>query len=253
MKRLTFAGTAASSLLLISAVPALAQEQNQDNVEVLANWTYDPLYAEGWSVEYMFDESEIVNADGETIGDVENVIFSNDGKVLGIIAEIGGFLDIGDTHISVPWDEVTLARGIDELTVLVTEANIGDYDVLGDYDWGSEIVTKSDMQGSTAKVEDNIEAGPGIFKATDLIGDFAYLPEDIHYGYIADIIVQDGMIGAVVTDAAAYGRSGYYAYPYSYYGATPSVGARYDMPYEDVQIDTIESFDYSKLQSRPVE
>jgi hypothetical protein len=84
---------------LIAGSPALAQD---DEVQVLAGWGYDELYYEGWSVEHMFDMTEVVDGDGEVIGDVENIIFSNDGMVLGIIAEIGGIWDIADTHVHVP-------------------------------------------------------------------------------------------------------------------------------------------------------
>jgi len=252
MKRMTTAATAASSLVLITATSVFAQEQTQDNVEVLSAWAYDALYAEGWSVESMFNETEVVNIEGEVIGDVENIMFSNDGKVLGLIAEIGGVLDVGDTHISVPWDEVTVAKGIGELTVLVTETNIGDYDVFGDY-WGSEeLVTAADMTGSAEPVNDDITTGPSIFKATDLIGDYVFLSDNVRYGYISDLIVQDGAIAAIVTDASAYGRNGYYAYPYP--GAvTPMGSARYDLPYNSVEIDTIDAFDYEQLKSNAAE
>jgi hypothetical protein len=63
-----------SILALLVAGPVVAQE----NVQVLTDWSYDSLYADGWSVENMFDTTEIIGANGEDLGDVENVIFSND-------------------------------------------------------------------------------------------------------------------------------------------------------------------------------
>jgi len=99
----------------------------------------------------------------------------------------------------------------------------------------------------TQPVDDDLVAGSGIFKATDLIGDYAYLPDGARYGYVADIIVQDGAISALVTDAAAYGRRGYYAYPYAYRG---DMNRRYELPYDPVEIDTLENSDYEQLQSR---
>jgi len=90
---------ATSLCALMVAMPAQAQEEQgqQDDVQVLSSWNYDPLYAEGWNVENMFDMTEVVDANGEDIGDIENVIFSNEGEVLGIIAQVGGFWDILDT------------------------------------------------------------------------------------------------------------------------------------------------------------
>ena len=105
MKRVSTTATA-SIIALIAAMPAMAQDDTtQDgNVDILATWNYDPLYAEGWSVDNMFDETDVIGDNGEEIGDVENIIFSNDGQILGIIAQVGGFWDIGDTHVFVPWN-----------------------------------------------------------------------------------------------------------------------------------------------------
>jgi len=240
---LSTVGTA-STFALGAISPALAQD---DNVEVLAEWGYDALYAEGWSVENMFDMTEIVDANGEEIGDVENVIFSNDGEVLGIIAQVGGFWDIGDTHVHVPWDEVSMSGGIAQLQVPVTEDTVDDYDIFGGM-WGDEQIVTQDEIDRTQQVDDDLVAGSGIFKATDLMGDYAYLSDGTPYGYVSDLIVQNGSVSAVVSDAATYGRPGYYASPYAYRG--DMLGPRYDMPYGATQVDTIESFNYENLQSR---
>lgn len=237
-----------SILALLVAGPVVAQE----NVQVLTNWSYDSLYADGWSVENMFDTTEIIGTNGEDIGDVENVIFSNDGEVLGIIAEVGGFWDIGDTHVHVPWDEVNIGETIQQAQIPVTEENVGNYDVFGDY-WGGERVNTEADAGPTDVADDDLLAGPGIFKATDLIGSFTYLSDGMRYGYVSDIIVENGVISAIVADAATYGRGGYYAYPYSYRGISPMGIPRYNMPYNATEIDTIENFDYEQLQSRGTE
>jgi len=236
---------AASTLALVTASPLLAQ----DNVEVLARWNYSTLYTSGWSVENMFDVTEVIDANGEAIGDVENVVFSDEGEVLGLIAEVGGVWDIGDTHIHIPWEEVEMGDTVEQAMVPVTEETIDQYDVFDD-DWLDEgTITQADTD-ATEPVDDDLAAGPNIFKATDLIGDYAHLSDGVRYGYIADIIVEDGAIGALVTDAATYGRRGYFAYPYDYRGVSPATGPRYDMPYTAQELDTIENFDYEQLQSR---
>jgi len=248
MKQFTIAAGAASTLAIITATPTFAQ----DNVQILSNWTYDSLYAEGWSVENMFGMTEVIDVNGEDIGDIENIIFSNDGQVLGIIAQVGGFWDIGDTHVHVPWGEVTMVDGIQQMQVPVTEATVDDYDVFGDY-WGEDQVITEAATDSTKVVDDDLDTGPNIFKATDLIGSYAYLSDGARYGYISDIIVQNDTISAIVTDAAAYGRRGYYAYPYGDRGVSPMASTRYEMPYDGAQVDTIETFDYEQLQSRVAE
>ena len=99
----------------------------------LSSWTYDPLYAEGWSVEIMFAMTIVVDASGDDNGDIENVIFANDGEVVGIIAEVCGFWDILDTRVHAPWNEVTLEGGIQRMRSPVTEETIDDYDVFAAY------------------------------------------------------------------------------------------------------------------------
>lgn len=247
MARILFSFTVGSCFVAVSAVSSLAQEQTNENVEILSNWGYDPLYAEGWSVGDMFAMTDVVDVNGEEIGNVENVVFSNDGEVLGIIAEVGGFWDIADTHVFVPWDEVTVEAGIQQVQVPVTEETIDDYDVFGGNWFDEEIITQTDTEAIQA-VDDDLIAGAGVFKATDLIGDYTYLQDNVRYGYVADIIVQERALSALVVDAGAYGRRGYYAFPYAYRGDMNF--PRYDLPYDPGQVDTIENFDYERLQSR---
>lgn len=242
MKRLTTG--AASTIALVIATQSGAQNQE---VQLLSDWRYDALYTAGWSVDNMFDMTEIVDANGDEIGDIENIIFSNDGQVLGIIAQVGGFWDIGDTHVHIPWDAVTLQDGIARMIIPVTQDTIDDYDVFGDGWFDDQVISAADT-AVTQVVDDDLVAGAGIFKATDLIGDYVYLSDGARYGYVADIIVQDGAISAMVTDAGASGRSGFYAYPYAY--RADMYGPRYELPYETNDVDTIEAFDYTQMQSR---
>src|SRR5680860_1237717 len=80
----------------------------QDRVQIVpaGSWNYDRIYGSGWSYDRLIDEAEVIGPEGDDIGDVENLIIGRDGKVKAVIAEIGGFLDIGDTHVAVPWDRL---------------------------------------------------------------------------------------------------------------------------------------------------
>ncbi|MDN3722456.1 PRC-barrel domain-containing protein [Roseibium salinum] len=212
---------------------------------MLSEWRYDPLYSAGWSVERMFDETDVVDTAGEEIGDVENIIFSDDGRVLSVIAEVGGVWDIGDTHVSIPWEEARLSEDGTRLTVPVTEDNVDDYSVFEKKSSFFQTDTED-----IAKVEDDLATGTTVFKATDLMGDYAYLSENTRYGYVTDMIVNNGTISAVIVDAAAYGRPGFYAYPYYGYNAAPSYYPRYNLPYAADEIDVLENFDYDQLRSQ---
>jgi sporulation protein YlmC with PRC-barrel domain len=249
MKTFSLTLTTASALALAVAAPAIAQESEQsegDSVTLLSSWTYDPIYESGWSVENMFNTTEVVDEDGEVIGDVENIIFSNEGELLGVIAEIGGFWDIGDTHVHVPWSDVVADDGIEQIEVPVTEETVDNFDVFG----GSAGEEQIDEDATTevTPVNDDLDAGPGVFKATDLMGDYVYLTDDVEYGYVADLLVQDGTLSAIVADARSYGQAGYYAYPYNFSGTAPMDSSRYDLPYNTTEIDTLENFDYTQLE-----
>ncbi|MHA6325932.1 PRC-barrel domain-containing protein [Roseivivax sp. CAU 1753] len=53
--------------------------------------TYD-MVGEGW----------------DEIGEIEDVVLSKSGQMMGVVIEIGGFLDIGDKHVYLPLDNVQL-------------------------------------------------------------------------------------------------------------------------------------------------
>ena len=52
------------------------------------------------------DEASVYGPTGEDIGSVENLVIGAEGRLLGIIAQVGGFLSIGDTHVFVPWEQL---------------------------------------------------------------------------------------------------------------------------------------------------
>jgi sporulation protein YlmC with PRC-barrel domain len=277
-------------LAAMAAAPAMAQDTTTvdpvsqagtltaDNVIALEGWGYDDLYARGMSAEEFIDEYEVYGAAGEEIGDVEDVIVGADGEVLAVVAEIGGFIDIGDTHVAVPWDEVELVVGEQAITVPVTDENVENYGVYGEgYAFGDAAV---DVTGAVAGQEvvsgiDDQELGPRAYRVSEIIGDYVRIRDDAagddamadegmaregmmgrpgypgragyrDYGYVNDVIIAEGRVQAVVVNPdLAYGR-GYYAYPYyspSYYG----YGPYYDLPYGEDEVGAVEPFEYERL------
>ncbi|HEV7344898.1 MAG TPA: PRC-barrel domain-containing protein [Devosia sp.] len=221
-----------------------------NEVITLADWRYDDLYGQGVSVEELMDDMEVWGVTGEEIGSVENVLFGADGQVLALVAEVGGFWDIGDTHVSIPWDMVEV--GLENIVVPVTEDTVGDYSVFNEgYAYDDAYVTATsaatDIQEVGGDGFDTLETGPSVWRATDLIGDYARIRDaDTYqnYGYVNDIIIRDGEIAATVISAdAGYGAPGYYAYPYTGYAG----GDYYDVPYGRTEVDTLEPYDYNRM------
>lgn len=220
----------------------------QAEVIALPEWQTDALYADGRSVEFMLDETEVYGPDGEEIGSLENIVFSNDGRVLSVVAEVGGFWDIADTHVNVPWDEVEFAAG--RMTIPVTEENAEDYSLFKTSYLGIE-----EAASETMVVEDDLQTGTRAFRASELIGDYARIRDQgggenafVNYGYVNDLIIRDGQLAAVVVSPdAGYAGPGYYAYPYYGYGWAPGT-PYYNMPYGEDEVAQVEPLDYDRLE-----
>ncbi|MGP9821585.1 PRC-barrel domain-containing protein [Salinarimonas sp. NSM] len=269
-------------LAAIAAAPAMAQDASvapttegvapggtlaAQNIVAMDDWRYDEIYAGGMSAEEFIDEYEVYGAAGEEIGDVEDVIVGADGRILAVVAEIGGFIDIGDTHVAVPWDEVEMAVGEQAITIPVTEDTIDDYGVFGTGYYGDDYGVGGDVAATGAVVEqevvtglDDAELGPRAYRVSEIIGDYARIRGDDdtprNYGYVNDVILSEGRVQAVVVSAdTAYGR-GAYAYPYygpyGYAGGWGTsygygTGAYYDLPYGESEIGGAEPFEYERL------
>ncbi len=45
-------------------------------------------------------------ADGQTIGSISDLVIDEDGQILAVIVEVGGFLGMGQKDVAIPWDSV---------------------------------------------------------------------------------------------------------------------------------------------------
>jgi sporulation protein YlmC with PRC-barrel domain len=214
------------------------------DVVSLAEWRYDDVYGSGISAEEFIDEMEVRDQLGEEIGDVEDLIVGQDGSILAVIAEVGGFWDMGDTHVSVPWEDVEVSGGA--VTLPVTEETVEDYDIF-DREYLSADGVANRMIGGV----DAADLGGRAYRLSELIGDYARFRGDdgrmMNYGYVSDVILRDDGVSAVVVNpGVGMGAPGYRAYPY--YGRGYMPGSRYyDMPYREGEMAELEEFDYDRL------
>merc|ERR1711974_46020 len=73
-----------------------------------------------WDADQSYDMVE----DGwETVGEIEDIVLDKTGQMKGIVAEIGGFLDIGDKHVMLPVEDVRLVPVDNESYAVVTQAS----------------------------------------------------------------------------------------------------------------------------------
>ncbi|MCF6370220.1 PRC-barrel domain-containing protein [Rhizobium halophilum] len=250
----------------VSQQDSAATGGSASNVQVgeiisLNDWDAEALYQSAWSAEALFDR-QVFGETGEEIGDVEDLIVGSDGELLALVAEVGGFWDIGDTHVSVPWDQVVFQQD-GSVVIPVTEENADDYSVLA-------IPTQEQVAQNVVSNLDDEELGPRAWRASELIGDIARIRGDgveeagnagtvaqnrpmghQGYGYVDDLIFNDGKIVAAVVDRdAGYGTRGRFAYPFYGYNYGWAPGNRYyDMPYNRDEATTVEPFDEDRLNA----
>jgi sporulation protein YlmC with PRC-barrel domain len=55
-----------------------------------------------------FMGKDVYGANGEDVGDLENLLIGPDGRVRAAIVEFGGFLGIGTNKVAVPWDQLQI-------------------------------------------------------------------------------------------------------------------------------------------------
>lgn len=233
--------TALGLTLALGAGTAAAQ------TGVLRDWQYDELYATGVSVEELLDGMDVNGAEEQDIGEVEDVLIGRDGRVLSVIAEVGGFWDMGDTHISIPWRQVDLANYADGITVPITEDNADDYSL-----FDREVVSRAAVEDEVVSEVDSAETAGGVWRASELVGDYARVRDGdawSDYGYVSDMIVRDGRVAAViVTPDVTWDTAGYRAYPWT----AETTGWRpadryYDLPYSRDEVANAQVFDYDEL------
>jgi len=222
-----------------------ADDRNLDplveaEVVELDSWDYSPLYAEGWSATRLMD-AEVQSLMGEDIGQIQNLVIGPEGQILSVIAEVGGFWDIGDTLVSVPWTDIEVYDDMDIVRIPVTEGTIDDYALVEtDYLDAASAARRIQQLG-----DDGLVLGDRAWAASELIGDQAFLTNQSDYGHVNDLIFDNGgsLQAVVVQDNQGYGD--YYAYPYyGYdYGWQPQ-NDTYDLPYGTEEVGALDTFDY---------
>jgi sporulation protein YlmC with PRC-barrel domain len=65
------------------------------------------------------EDIDVYTANNEKIGEVEEILIDGEGKPAGFLLEIGGFLDLGDSDVSVPLEALTWtgAHYVSKMTV----------------------------------------------------------------------------------------------------------------------------------------
>ena len=128
-----------AAILSLGGAPALAQTADgsagPDRIETTESARIDGLYRtsdlEGADLYQIDPESRVtwaevgqiegVSREWEDIGEIEDLVIDAEGNLLGVVAEIGGFLGLGENEILLPMAEVHVVQGgEDDEMVFVT-------------------------------------------------------------------------------------------------------------------------------------
>ena len=70
------------------------------------------------------EDIDVVTAGGDEVGDVEDALIGDNGSIVALVVEVGGFIDIGGEDRVVPMDRLTFRNGdfVTDLTAQEAEA-----------------------------------------------------------------------------------------------------------------------------------
>lgn len=178
----------------------------------------------------------IVNANGDTIGEIESVVIDKDGTIRHVIAGVGGFLGLGEKHVSLKWDELTITENGERVVANVTKEQL---EALPEhkfpesvkpgtvYSYDDDIRTNpylsdggiADAPAQSAETpavapdatseapESAIEPAAGIpgLRASEVIGANVKNPDGTSIGEISEVILKsNGSIDGVVVDVGGF-------------------------------------------------
>lgn len=61
--------------------------------------------------------TSVYNTEGEKVGDVQDIVFDQDGKIVGVVLKVGGLLGIGGKSVGIKWDEVKVSPADELMTI----------------------------------------------------------------------------------------------------------------------------------------
>ena len=117
LTRITLATATAISALAI--LPAIAQTAALNLIEV----ENEAVMVEAFDVTVDdFEDTDILDASGNKIGEVDEVLMTPDGTIVAVSAEVGGFLGLGDKEVVIQLDQ--FVRSGDDLQLNMTKEQV---------------------------------------------------------------------------------------------------------------------------------
>ena len=94
----------------------------------------------------------IKNAADETVGEIESVLVDHAGNVKYVVVGVGEFLGIGEKHVALPWNALTISDNGEKVMADVTKDSLKG---LPDYRYADPA-----SRGTVSSYDDNLKANP---------------------------------------------------------------------------------------------
>lgn len=184
---------------------------------------------------------EVYGQDGDSIGEVADLVLQDDGKTRAAIVDVGGFLGVGEKRVAVPFNEIQTTKDGDEirLTVAMTKEQLEQAPEFQSREMAridqpvnpdpaapaAGQAPATDMAAAPAGTQDpnapaqvqtptvsgeiqgdmRYELASQELTADKLIGTAVYSPNDENLGEVGDVVFdQAGTIQAVVIDVGGF-------------------------------------------------
>lgn len=165
---------------------------------------------------------------GNSLGEIQHLIVNQSGQVAAVAIESGGFINIGDTHFRIPWNELKFGRDMDHVIIPLTEKTAERY--------------------RDVKETERARTGPGEFRLSRVKGADVTMGT-ANEGTVEDfIITRKGEIKAAIVDMRI-GPGGRVAVPFvvKNYDFERNV---YTAPFDRNQLAGARPFDYRAADVR---
>ena len=122
-----------------SSMPGAVQHENFVQSQHATDWRSSKLIG-----------ASVYGPDNASIGEVNDVLIGNDGKIRAVVIGVGGFLGGGEKNVAVPLDALSISRkadasSIDKITVKYSKDELKDAPKFAYYDPSKNETTGSSV------------------------------------------------------------------------------------------------------------
>lgn len=202
----------------------------------------DRIYETGRSAVAFIEDRDVYGANGEDIGEVEDLVVASDGSIQSVVVETDGFYGIGERIISIPLERVEGGMIGGEPAVRVPLR-------------ADEVTGLSAAFDDLASVfsTETTEPRPSLWRVSRQVGSIVRTtvpdPDERAIAYVDDFVIEGGEIsGVVIIPAGPVGFEGKRVLPYDGVaeGWDPAAGT-YRVPYTIAEIAEMPRLDYGRL------